>query len=120
MQEVVSLLQHTSQTWERLLWTSGGLLNLEKCAYYIIHFEYDQEGRPSYVPKTDMPKLSLTSGADPATTEVDQLDFDEVHKYLGNHLTGNMDMNESFESLLTKSNNFAYRMMSSNLSKYDA
>jgi hypothetical protein len=30
-QEVLDLLTHDAQTWERLLWTSGGLLNLTKC-----------------------------------------------------------------------------------------
>jgi hypothetical protein len=34
--DVVTMLQHDSQTWERLLWTSGGLLNLSKCLYYIL------------------------------------------------------------------------------------
>jgi hypothetical protein len=33
--EVVSMLQQESQTWERLLWTSGGLLNLTKFLYYV-------------------------------------------------------------------------------------
>ena len=42
---VVQMLRHDSQTWERSLWTSGGLLNLLKCLYYIIYWEFDSEGQ---------------------------------------------------------------------------
>jgi hypothetical protein len=31
--EVMNLLQHDAQPWERLLWTSDGLLSLTKCLY---------------------------------------------------------------------------------------
>jgi hypothetical protein len=56
---VVSLLQHDAQTWERLLYTSGGLLNITKCLYYISCWKFDSEGRPSPVPKPDITLLSL-------------------------------------------------------------
>jgi hypothetical protein len=29
--DVATMLEHDSQTWERLLWTSGRLLNLSTC-----------------------------------------------------------------------------------------
>jgi hypothetical protein len=48
--EVVSMLQQDSQTWERLLWTSGGLLNLTKCLYYVFAWTFDVEGRAKQVP----------------------------------------------------------------------
>ena len=67
-----------------------------------------------------MPPLKLTSGDLPDTNEIEQLDHNEFHKYLGNHLTASMDMQESFDTLLKKSNNFACRLTSSDLSKYDA
>jgi hypothetical protein len=52
--DVVTMLQHDSQTWERLLWTSGGLLNLSKCLYYILTWCFDSEGRATMVPATDI------------------------------------------------------------------
>jgi hypothetical protein len=60
LEEVVKMTRHDSQTWERFLWTSGGLLNLTKCAFYIIAWQFDDEGRASYyVPKTDIPAVRL-------------------------------------------------------------
>jgi hypothetical protein len=53
--EVVEMTRHDSQTWERFLWTSDGLLNLTKCAFYIIVWQFNTEGRASYVPKTAIP-----------------------------------------------------------------
>jgi hypothetical protein len=40
-------LKKDAQTWERLLWTSGGLLELTKCRFYIIYWKLDADGRGS-------------------------------------------------------------------------
>ena len=60
--ELVNMTTHDSQTWERFLWTSGGLLNLTRCAYYILAWTFDAEGRAAYIPKSSIPNLRLTSG----------------------------------------------------------
>jgi hypothetical protein len=92
---VVELTRHDSQTWERFLWTSGGLLSLTKCAYYILAWTFDTEGIPNTTPKQNIPSLRLTSGRQPGTLPVKQLNFDESHKYLGNHLTTGMHMTDA-------------------------
>jgi hypothetical protein len=33
---VCGMIQHDAQTWEQVLWTSGRLLKLEKCLYYLM------------------------------------------------------------------------------------
>ena len=38
-------LQEAAQTWERLLFLSGGKLNLSKCSWYILRWEW-KNGRP--------------------------------------------------------------------------
>jgi hypothetical protein len=116
---VVALTQHSSQTWERLLWTSGGLLNLLKCAFYILAWQFDAEGHPSYISKNGIPPLRLTSGNTDGAEEVALLDFDETHKYLGNHLATGMQMKESFQALLSTAKNFSSGLLCSALSKQD-
>ena len=64
-EEIISSLERTAQTWERLLWTSGGLLNLEKCAYYILQWDFDEEGKMYAASEKYMRKLRLTPGDDP-------------------------------------------------------
>jgi hypothetical protein len=61
--EVTDLLWHDAQTWERLLWTSGGLLNLTKCLFYVSFWRFDREGRASLTPTSELPPLLLSSGA---------------------------------------------------------
>jgi hypothetical protein len=46
-ESVAAHLQKDAQVWERSLFTSGGLLKLKKCLYYIMYWEFDDEGRPS-------------------------------------------------------------------------
>jgi hypothetical protein len=119
--DVVEMTRHDSQTWERFLWTSGGLLNLTKCAYYILAWNFDPEGTPVNVPKQAIPSLSLTSGDSPKLLPVKQLNFNESHKYLGNHLTTGMHMTEDAHSALqTTALYYASRLLCSPLSKRDA
>jgi hypothetical protein len=117
--ELVAMTTHNSQTWERLLWTSGRLLNLTKCAYYILAWSFDEEGRATYIPKHSIPTLCLTSRDGCGTEAVRQLNFDETHKYLGNHLSINMQMNEAFQALLATSSSYSTRLLCSNLSQRD-
>jgi hypothetical protein len=117
---VVEMTRHDSQTWERFLWTSGGLLNLTKCAYYILAWTFDTEGIPNTTPKQNIPSLRLTSGRKPGTSPVTQLNFDESHKYLGNHLTTGMHMTDAYRALLTTATTYASRLLCSPLSKHDA
>lgn len=57
------LLQHIAQVWERLLFlVSGGKLNLQKCSWYILRWEWDK-GRSilSSIRPTD-PEIQLYHG----------------------------------------------------------
>jgi hypothetical protein len=110
LEEVVEMTRHDSQTWERFLWTSGGLLNLTKCTFYII---------ASYVPKTSIPDLRLTSGNQPGSERVKQLNFDEAHQYLGNRLSTDMQMTSAYKALFDTASQFSARVLCSNLSRRD-
>jgi hypothetical protein len=71
-------------TWERLLWTSGGLLNLKKCLYYAMARTFDSEGKAKMKPATEvLLTLSLTSGKAPGRADVNHYNYDDAHQYLG-------------------------------------
>ena len=55
-------LEHDAQIWERLLWTSGGLLKLPKCLFYLMHWSFDDEGKATLTDKKYLPDMHLTSG----------------------------------------------------------
>jgi hypothetical protein len=118
--DVVDMTRHDSQTWEHFLWTSGGLLNLTKCAYYVLAWTFDAEGKASHVQKHQIPSLRLTSGDSPGTLTVRQLNFDESYKCLGNHLNTGMHMKDALDALKATALIYASRLLCSPLSRHDA
>jgi hypothetical protein len=41
-----TIMKHDTQLWRDLLWLSGGLLELNKCSFHQLHFDFDSAGRP--------------------------------------------------------------------------
>jgi hypothetical protein len=78
-------LKKDTHTWERLLWTSGGLLELSKCRFYIVYWKFQPDGRGQLLSKAELgtPALLLTEGKTGAFQEIAQLDLDEPFKTLG-------------------------------------
>ena len=118
--EVVELLRHDAQTWERCLWTSGGLLNLAKCLYYVALWKFDNEGEATLTPATDIhPPLALTSGDDPSLTPVHHYNYDKAHRYLGDWLAINLQMTTAQSKLAASASQYTRRLSCSPLSKRD-
>jgi hypothetical protein len=87
------MIQHDAQTWERLLWTSGGLLKLEKCLYYLMIWKFDTEGTASLTPATELPPMELTSGDSGISSPITQYTHSCAHRTLGNWVAPNLQMN---------------------------
>ena len=43
-EELIVMMQKDAQLWHDLLWTSGGKLELPKCGYHIVDYEFDGYG----------------------------------------------------------------------------
>jgi hypothetical protein len=46
VENLLCRLQHDAQLWNDLLWCSGGMLELSKCSYHFLYFEFDASGAP--------------------------------------------------------------------------
>ena len=46
LQELLTNMQADAQLWHDLLWCSGGKLELPKCGYHVIHYNFDNSGIP--------------------------------------------------------------------------
>eukprot|EP00957_Ditylum_brightwellii_P166065 12643393-Ditylum_brightwellii.AAC.1 len=57
LQELLENMQQDSQLWAMLLWLTGGLLELQKCLYHVIHFEFKEDGMPQFM--TEAPNIPL-------------------------------------------------------------
>ena len=46
LQQVINKMKQDAQLWHDLLWCSGGKLELSKCGYHVIHYDFDDSGLP--------------------------------------------------------------------------
>ena len=82
---LVTNLQHMAQAWERLLFISGGALELSKCSYYIMYWTWIH-GLPTLTPIAQIKlvkEIVLTSGNLIQPVPILQCDPSEAYKTLG-------------------------------------
>jgi hypothetical protein len=121
-QEVFGVLQEDAQTWERLLWPSGGLLEINKCRYYIIQWEFGLSGNAHMVtaPQQQFQSFLLSEGKSGHNVQVPQLDCNDTFRTLGIHKTISGDQSEQIRLLKEKSNNFGKGILASSANGFEA
>ena len=117
--EMLALMQSVAQIWERLLYSSGGALELPKCFWYLMYWEW-VNGRPRLVPNVAMPgMIALTQGHIPNYTVIDRLEVWEARRTLGVRVAPDGNFRKEAEFLRNKANNYAARLIASNLTEMD-
>ena len=43
-EELIQMMKEDAQLWHDLLWASGGQLELPKCGYHVVDYEFDNSG----------------------------------------------------------------------------
>ena len=118
-ESLVPRLQHIAQTWEHLLFLSGGKLNLSTCSWYVLRWEWKQ-GRPVLRPIfPNDPVLSLKQGTSPEPTLIRRTNLDESQRMLGVLLNPLGDFGDHVKFLQQKADTFAHQIMSPRLSSGD-
>jgi hypothetical protein len=46
LQELLKKMKEDAQLWHDLLWCSGGKLELSKCGYHVLYYDFDNSGIP--------------------------------------------------------------------------
>ena len=113
-------LEHDAQIWERLLWTSGGLLKLPKCLYYLMHWTFDDEGKATLTDKEFLPDMHLTSGDSIRPEKIHQHNSDEAHRTLGCWLATDFQMHTAISILTKKASTFGRKLLCSSLDQYES
>jgi hypothetical protein len=118
---IVDILQIGAQHWEKLLFTSGGKLELSKCFLYIMHWKFSSEGIPSLTSKDELPhQLLLHQGNDRVPTEILQKDCGDSHKTLGVMKAPNRSQASKIARLHLKCNIHAKAILSNGVTQSDA
>jgi hypothetical protein len=118
--DLIGRLQLIAQTWERLLSYSGGALNLSKCFYYILYWEWPHGLPVLRTSSTEDPTIVLTSGSSTLVSTIKRLDPNTAARTLGVFLSPTSEWTKQIEVLKAKMDKLAGRLMTSSLSFDDA
>ena len=78
----IQRMQQRAQSWEKLLFISGGKLNLQKCYWYYISWQW-QDGLPTLSTIDDTPgDITLLSGNSPTPDTIQRLEVTDSLKTL--------------------------------------
>ena len=83
-EELLNKMKHDAQLWHDLLWCSGGMLELPKCSYHFLYFDYKPDGTPLPRGGQVSPSLSIKSPTDDVVDIPAKSVFD-THKTLGHY-----------------------------------
>lgn len=126
--QLIRNLEHMAQTWERLLFSSGGALELTKCFYCIVYWKWIK-GLPVMLRVSEMEHIlpvrltsgyDLTSGTFGPVIPIRQLDPFESNKTLGVRQATTGDDKDQCEYLRGESIRIANLTLQSNFTKFEA
>jgi hypothetical protein len=116
---VVEGLEKDAQTWERLLWLSGGKLELSKCLYYIMSWHYSEDGSATLKSCSDIPfDITLTCGQETKRTKIKHLDCRAAARTLGVWKAPAGNQERQFQVLKDKSDGIAENARNHSLTTY--
>jgi hypothetical protein len=93
-------LRTLSQEWERLLFSTGGTLNLQKCLWFLLSWDWKQ-GKAKLQSITDTPcALTLTSGNNPEEITIQRIEPTDTFPTLLLFLSPSGNCKESMNVLL--------------------
>jgi hypothetical protein len=117
--ELILQLQEVAQTWERLLFLSGGKLNLSKCSWYVLRWEWKQ-GRPVIRKiQPDDPTISLTQGDTQTPIKIKQHSVAHSSRMLGVYINPMGDFSDHLIVMKKKADEFSRRILSPRLTAAD-
>ncbi|KAI2498581.1 hypothetical protein MHU86_15925 [Fragilaria crotonensis] len=119
LDELITRLQTIAQTWEHILYLSGGKLNLSKCSWYAMFWEW-KNGRPSLQQaKPEDRQITLQQGSTPSRTIIRRTKPQDSVRMLGVHLNPMGDFTDHLQVQQKKADNYAMKLASPKLTATD-
>ena len=116
-------LQQEAQTWERLLWSTGGALELSKCFYYLLFWSFRlHDGQPYLLPPSALTgcEIQLTSGRSLTPQPIEHKSTTEAHRTLGVWLSPDGNTSPQATSCSTRSNEITQGLRQHKLTRTQA
>lgn len=119
IQSIVDQLQRATQWWEQLLVTTGGKLELSKCFFYLIEWDFSHLHPRPKVPDTPY-QISITQTTDNSVEQIEHKPSNVSHRTLGFQAKPNNDFSEQFQTLLQSSRNITRAIRSTHMDAVSA
>jgi hypothetical protein len=103
---IILFLQHDAQTWERLLHTSGGKLEIQKCVFALFEWTSDHWGRPTLKKSTNN-TLHIRNSDTQQIATIPQMATSEAYKYVGVQIAPDGNMTSQIKDLKKKCDDMA-------------
>jgi hypothetical protein len=119
--DLIAAASSDAQLWADLLWLSGGYLELQKCSYHLIHFDFATTGRPFMTDtKTLGPSITINDAKDNQILTIAKKAPGMPHKTLGHHKAPLGNGRTQKKVLQDKCNAAANSIMRSSLTAIEA
>ncbi len=114
-------LQKLAQEWERLLFSTGGALNLQKCFWFLLTWRWNN-GHAQYASENEVPgDLSMTSGNTlNSPTVINRISPTESYRTLGVHISPSGSNLGALQTLITIVTEYSANIRSSHLNRSEA
>ena len=86
-QLLISDLRILAQQWEKLLFSTGGALNLSKCFWFLLAWEWKGSTQVIQTSITALGTLYLTSESDPTQIAIPRIEPSDTFRTLGVHIS---------------------------------
>ena len=119
-EELSEIMKHDAKLWNDLLWISGGLLELDKCSYHHIHFDFDNDGNASPRLGHVGPPITIPDNQSHANIEIPSKCVVNPHKTLGHYKAPSGNGASQLRILKNKSNTLGQQVSNGPFNKHDA
>jgi hypothetical protein len=120
MDSLIEKIERTAQTWEQLLFYSGGALNLSKCSWSVCYWTWIKGTPTLQEPSKESNRtVQLTQQGSTSKTTIKNCPTTEAQRILGVYLNPIGDFTRQIAAMKTKADGFARTLRSPRLSKQD-
>jgi hypothetical protein len=116
---LLACMQHDAQLWADILWESGGNLELPKCSYHFVYWDFLSNGQPNLRGGRVSPALKLLDGKGNIATVQWKANYSS-HKTLGCHIKQRGNLSGMKQHLRLKMAKFHRVLVSSVLNHQEA
>jgi hypothetical protein len=118
---IITKMSNAAQYWEQLLHASGGKLELTKCFFYHMKWNFDSEGVPTLGEIDDQHRTTtITDSGTNTDIQINAVSCHQSHRTLGIMESPSGNNLDEYQRLLDKAQSMARRIAMASLTKHDA